>query len=154
MPKRRLKRIDLVRILMNLEVPRLRLIGIKNGAGVFLNRFQVAIEVKMDLLVPVATGVAEDVGEAFAVGVAELLSVGGEDVVIAEDDVQEFVARVVPAAVVCHLDEIHRQRVVLRIAFAPQVCLDIMGIAVTQHQDAEVVATEDEGDTGCISQFG
>ena len=97
---------------------------------------------------------AEDMGDGRPVGMVVRLSVGRDDEVVALDDVQQFVAGVIHAPVVRYLHEIDLQRILFRIAFhVPQVGFDIVGVAVSQHQDAQPVAAQDEGDAGGIGQF-
>ena len=92
-------------------------------------------------------------GDGRPVRMAELFTVGRNDEMVAADDVQQFVARIMLAAVMRNLHKVDLQRVFFRIALRPQVSLHVMGITVAQHQDAQTVAAQDEGDAGGIGQF-
>ena len=135
---------------MDLEVIGFQLGGEEEAAALAHEGVQVGVEVEMDLFAAVAGGMAEDVGEGLAVGVAELVAVGGNDVMVAMDQVHELVARVVQAAVVRDLHVIDPERMLLGIALAAQVIHDIVRVAVAQHQDAEAVAAQDDGDAGGV----
>ena len=139
---------------MDLEIPRFLLAFLEKGAGVLDDLVQPAVEIQVDLLVPVAAGMAEDVGEGRPVGVGMDLAVGRDDEMVAPDDVQELVAGVVPASVVRDFHIVDHQRVLFRVSFhVPEVSLDVVGIAVAQHQDAQPVAAQDEADAGGVGEL-
>ena len=99
-------RINLADALVNLEIV-VNLLPVHDEAStVLFEREHVAVEIQMHLLIPVPGGVAEDMGNRLPVGMAELFAVGGDDVMVALDEVQQLVARVVQAAMVRYLDEI------------------------------------------------
>ena len=120
---------DHCRILVDLKVPLLLFTWNDERLSVALDHIQAAVEIEMDGLVPVPFRMAEDMGDGLPVGMLELFAVGGEDESIALDDIQQFIARVVLAAVVRHFHIIDPQRVILRIAFLSQVGFHVMGIS-------------------------